>query len=200
MTTEKQIEANRRNAQKSTGPKTETGKQRASRNAAKHGLYAASVVLNSPHYKEDPKEYNHLLASLIWELRPEGVLQHSLVHKIANALWRYKRLIRAETGNLHSRLEDVARNDFSDIGDRNDPETEDARQYRRELIEHHRETMINRSQIPYAFDAVNLLRYEMRLDRQLARSYKLLRALQDRRDAVERANEREKDRNRVPEK
>jgi hypothetical protein len=45
MASEKQIAANRRNAQRSTGPKTEAGKERASRNALCHGL--ASPTLSS---------------------------------------------------------------------------------------------------------------------------------------------------------
>ena len=44
MTSLQQIEANRRNAQNSIGPRTEAGKQRSSRNAARHGLTAETVI------------------------------------------------------------------------------------------------------------------------------------------------------------
>ena len=44
MTTLTQIEANRRNAQSSTGPRTEAGKERSSRNAVRHGLTAETVI------------------------------------------------------------------------------------------------------------------------------------------------------------
>jgi len=44
MTSLKQIEANRRNALKSTDPRSEDGKQRASRNAVRHGLTAETVI------------------------------------------------------------------------------------------------------------------------------------------------------------
>ena len=44
MTSLRQIESNRRNAQKSTGPKTDDGKARASRSAVRHGLTAETVI------------------------------------------------------------------------------------------------------------------------------------------------------------
>jgi hypothetical protein len=44
MSTQAQIKANRQNAQKSTGPKTDEGKAAASQNAVKHGLFAESVI------------------------------------------------------------------------------------------------------------------------------------------------------------
>src|SRR6476619_5991854 len=56
MATQKQIEANRRNAQKSTGPKTEEGKTKSKFNAMKHGMTAEVAVL--PH--EDKTSYEEL--------------------------------------------------------------------------------------------------------------------------------------------
>jgi hypothetical protein len=59
MTSLKQIEANRRNAIKSTGPKTEAGKEQSRRNAVRHGLTAESVV----NVLEDPEAYKALATS-----------------------------------------------------------------------------------------------------------------------------------------
>ncbi len=44
MASEKQIAANRQNARKSTGPKTDAGKQRSRQNAFRHGLTAQTVI------------------------------------------------------------------------------------------------------------------------------------------------------------
>ena len=60
MTSLKQIEANRRNAQNSTGPRTEAGKQRSSRNAVRHGLTAETVI--GP--LEDAEDYQRLTLCL----------------------------------------------------------------------------------------------------------------------------------------
>ena len=73
MSTEKQIEANRHNAKKSTGPKSEEGKTRTRRNALRHGLTAEQTVL--PH--EDPKNYDHLRAGLIQAHAPQNAAEQT---------------------------------------------------------------------------------------------------------------------------
>ena len=60
MTTQKQIEANRRNSRRSTGPKTRTGKAGSKMNAMKHGLLAADLVVRD----EDPVEFTRVLENL----------------------------------------------------------------------------------------------------------------------------------------
>lgn len=191
MTSQKQIEANRRNSLKSTGPITPEGKATVSQNAVTHGLHATKIVLNSPHYKENPEEYNHLLASLYWELKPEGVLQQHLVHKIADALWRYKRAIRAETGYIQYSLDCL---DFTDLTrgvDKPDRDSEEGRAEYEALLDHRREMHINRQQIPNGRENQPLLRYEARLDRQLSHSHKLLTILKK----IQKTQRREYERN-----
>jgi hypothetical protein len=88
MATKKQIEANRRNAKKSTGPKTPEGKAKSAQNALKHGLLASSPVLP----EEDPMAYELLRANLHKELCPEGQLETLLVNRIAAAQCRLARV------------------------------------------------------------------------------------------------------------
>ncbi len=88
-----QIEANRKNAQKSTGPKTSEGKRVVAQNALKHGLFSRYLILHD----EDPLEYQALLDGLNAALKPVGALEYSLVERIALALWRQRRLVRSET-------------------------------------------------------------------------------------------------------
>jgi hypothetical protein len=88
MATKKQIEANRRNAKKSTGPKTPEGKAKSAQNALKHGLLASCPVLP----EEDPMAYELLRANLHKELCPEGQLETLLVNRIAAAQWRLARV------------------------------------------------------------------------------------------------------------
>ncbi len=94
MTPRKQIEANRRNSRKSTGPKTRRGKAKSKMNAMKHGLLAEQVVV----LDEDPAEFAGVLESLIDDFLPQGPLEEQLVERVAACMWRLRRLYRVEAG------------------------------------------------------------------------------------------------------
>ena len=79
MATQKQIEANRRNAQKSTGPKTEQGKAKSKFNALKHGMTAEVAVL--PH--EDKVSYEELRQATIESYQPANGVELMLVELVA---------------------------------------------------------------------------------------------------------------------
>ena len=96
MATEKQIAANRRNAQKSTGPKTPEGKTAAKFNSLKHGMTAATAVL--PY--EDADSYDELRQSFHDTYKPANAVEASLVETIANSYWRLLRIRRIETAAL----------------------------------------------------------------------------------------------------
>ena len=93
-----QLIANQNNAKKSTGPVTLRGKQTVANNALKHGVFSKSLILSD----EDPTEYKSLLDQLLQELHPSGLLEQTLVERIALTLWRQRRLVRAETANIES--------------------------------------------------------------------------------------------------
>src|SRR3954467_13681538 len=97
MATARQIDANRRNAQKSTGPKTEEGKQRTRFNSLKHGLGAIHVPL--PH--EDPNEYTHILTGLMDTYQPANAQEQMLVHNIASGYLRMQRASRFEASIMN---------------------------------------------------------------------------------------------------
>ena len=187
-TSKRQLEANRRNASRSTGPVTAEGKAIARRNATTHGLYACDIVINSPHLKEDRAQYDHLVRSLIEELRPEGVLQEHLVLKIANCLWRYRRAINAETAQINRQLQssslDLLPLTLLERGcdDPDYPPEDDHNETRRDA------NLIGARSIPTGSFRLNLMHYEMRLDRQLTRAYQLLRHLQLMNDAKRLSN------------
>ena len=94
MTSEKQVQANRRNALKSTGPKTSEGKAAVRLNANKHGLRAQEVLLPG----EDPEALKELDVNLRAELQPVGEQENLLVDGIVAAHWRLRRLRRVESG------------------------------------------------------------------------------------------------------
>jgi len=94
MATRKQIEANRRNSRRSTGPKTRAGKAESKKNAMKHGLLAEEVVVRD----EDPVEFASALESLFDEFQPQGSLEEQLVERVAACMWRLRRIYRVEAG------------------------------------------------------------------------------------------------------
>ena len=93
MATRKQIRANRRNARKSTGPKSDAGKAASLANALSHGLTAARTVVLP---EEEPEDFERLRGGVIAELAPAGALQEALAQRIAVLLWRLDRVARLE--------------------------------------------------------------------------------------------------------
>jgi hypothetical protein len=105
---ERKIQANRRNAIRSTGPKTERGKSTVARNAIKHGVLAREVVITAGDGEESLEEFNDLVQQLCEYYKPVGVLEESLVQTIATCWWRKARAIRAENGEIRKRLDTLA--------------------------------------------------------------------------------------------
>lgn len=96
MATEKQIAANRRNARKSTGPTTASGKAASSRNALRHGVLSEKAVSEF----EERKQFDALLQGLVADLIPVTTIECMLVERLTILLWREKRLIEAEERDI----------------------------------------------------------------------------------------------------
>jgi len=94
MASEKQVQANRQNSLKSTGPRTPEGKAAVGQNALKHGLLSKETLLPG----EDEEALRELGERLRDELQPVGELENLLVDRIISAYWRLRRLSRVETG------------------------------------------------------------------------------------------------------
>ena len=92
----KKLAANRRNAQLSTGPKTEAGKNHSRLNALKHGVLASALLVTKGGGAEDAAEFEELLHALNRDLAPVGRLEEMMVEKIAVCSWRQKRALRYE--------------------------------------------------------------------------------------------------------
>jgi hypothetical protein len=87
MATLAQIQANRQNSQKSTGPKSAIGKMIASRNSTRHGFYSTTVLLP----EEDREEFLRLARRLVSAYSPCGVLEEELVRSIIETRWQLRR-------------------------------------------------------------------------------------------------------------
>ncbi len=96
MATEKQIAANRRNSQKSTGPKTREGKFKSSLNALRHGVYSETHIIKT----EDAAIFSNLAQEILDELQPQTPTELELVDQLIQTVWRRRRI----TALIHMRL------------------------------------------------------------------------------------------------
>ena len=103
MMSRKQLEANKANAKRSTGPRSDAGKTRSRMNALKHGFSSQEIVLEG----EDADQFDALRAQLEVEFAPDSVIERELVDRLAGLLWRLRRvpvleaaLIRARRGAI----------------------------------------------------------------------------------------------------
>jgi hypothetical protein len=101
MTSFRRIEANRRNARKSTGPITQEGKQRSRCNAVRHGLTADTVI----GALEDARDYKAFEATIIADYDAQSAVERELVLRLASLLWRLRRATTMETGLFELEVE-----------------------------------------------------------------------------------------------
>ena len=145
---------NKANAQKSTGPRTEAGKQRSKLNALRHGLTGHTIVLPT----EDYSAYQRHSQAFLDEYRPQGATETQLVQSLLDTSWQLNRAAAVET-NLFS----LGITEMDDRIRANHPQAEDALAMALTFREHNR-----------AF--ANLGIYRQRLTRQFERTLILLRS------------------------
>jgi len=93
MTSNKQIEANRKNSQKSTGPSSMEGKAIVAKNAMRHGILSTQVLVD-----DDEKELCiNFYEMMRGQLEPRGDFQGFLVDRIISTAWRLRRIVHIET-------------------------------------------------------------------------------------------------------
>ncbi len=106
MPTQAQLNANRLNAQKSTGPTSPEGKAASSLNALKSGIDAWSHIIPG----EDPAELETLTAQFLLHYKPTGPTQLSLVDTLISTEWIQRRLRRIEAQLWNYRVECLDKN------------------------------------------------------------------------------------------
>ena len=151
---EKQIEANRRNAQRSTGPRTAEGKARSSLNNLRHGLTGQITVLP----EEDREAHDAFCDRLIAGFEPKTPIEDQFAHFVAEDAWRLNRIVAIE-------------NNIFALGRKNrHNEVRNALDDAQSFLDHARE--------------LNLLSlYEQRIHRNMQRNVNQLRELQKEREA-----------------
>src|SRR5450756_1444525 len=111
MSSLKQIEANRRNALKSTGPTTPEGKRRSRCNAVRHGLTAETVIAAL----EDSEDYEAFEAAVISDYDAESAVERELVLRLASVLWRLRRATGIETALFESVTAEPGKGEYGSL-------------------------------------------------------------------------------------
>jgi len=163
MTTEKQIKANRENAKKSTGPKTEKGKAIVRYNALKHGLLSKEVLLEG----EDEKSLMGLRRKLYRELKPISELELMLVDRIVANIWRLRRVLEVERNTMEWEKETEFENTYNFAFDESTDEKRREVSTRKSI----RKMIVNES-------IEKLLRYETSIERGIYRALHELQRIQ----------------------
>jgi hypothetical protein len=161
---DKQLAANRANAQKSTGPKTEAGKTRSSMNGRKHGFTGHATITT----EEDYEAWKEFSVPYVADLRPVGAVETQLARTIALDNFRLNRL-KAVEENTFSNGETLQACDFEAEDHRIHHAIAQAKVFRIEGKTFH-----------------NLSLYEVRLNRVIHKNLRLLYEIQARRKAEER--------------
>jgi hypothetical protein len=94
MSSLRQIEANRCNAQLSTGPVSEDGKRKSRQNAVRHGLTAETII----HALEDAEDYAAFEMAVTADFEAQSAVERELVLRLASLLWRLRRATTIESG------------------------------------------------------------------------------------------------------
>jgi hypothetical protein len=121
MTTERQAEANRRNALASTGPRTSNGKAVVARNAVKHGALSSFAVIPGVERVEDWQAHRD---GIMRGLVPVGLLETRLAERVALLLWRLDRVARYEAAVTTAALDRAGEKPhFSSYTEASEPES-----------------------------------------------------------------------------
>ena len=162
MATQSQIDANRRNAQKSTGPTTPEGRAAVRHNALKHGLTSEVLIPED----EDQPEFDRLCEAFETEYQPVGPTEESLLENVVAARWRLGRARKEETGFFVNRALELER---------------ESQEYR-ESARNTRLAIIVDSDSAGSNTLAKISRYEARLERSFYKALSELRRVQSQRE------------------
>jgi hypothetical protein len=158
-----QLAANRANALLSSGPRTQAGLARSSKNAVKSGLTGRTVLLPT----DDVEEYASFLAAFQRDLKPVGQFECELVQIIVDCYWRLRRIQELEYA-LYAHGERQFAEAFGD----------EPQEVRRSMV-------LLQTHLTYQKELRNLQLQEARIERKRAKALAELNALQSERDSVE---------------
>jgi hypothetical protein len=100
MASDRQIEANRANALKSTGPLSPETRAKSAQNSTRHGLLAQNNLLEG----ESKERFDLLLATMLEDLQPENGVESALIETLAVSRWRQMRVWALENATINKEI------------------------------------------------------------------------------------------------
>jgi hypothetical protein len=188
MTSQNQIEANRANARRSTGPKSNAGKQRSRANAVTHGLTAKDIVVPG----ETPDQFEKLRKGLIDDFAPGTTIEFELIDHLAALLLRRRRppvveaaLFKRLINPFEKSLDRLTTEELEQLEKISRKLSENRGVDVSELAEHQSEEGGREPALPRRVEMLNVFaRYETHIMNQIVKTVGLLLSLQERRMAV----------------
>jgi hypothetical protein len=163
LLSERQLRANDANAQKSTGPRTEEGKQKIRLNGLRHGLTGQVSIMTD----DNRRELDAFCDPIIARLSPDGPLELQLAHLVAHSYWRLNRIRSIEDG-IFALGHTYPKNQIDSGAPQADVLLSEATTFMRS-----------------SKDILNITLYESRINRTLKKNMEEFRALQAERKAAE---------------
>ena len=187
MASKKQLAANRANARRSTGPKSERGKARSRTNAITHGLTAKQVIVPG----ETPEQFEKLRRGLIADFAPGTTIERELVDQLAALLLRRRRAPIVEAALLKrgmgpsieefldlmttEEIEQIIKRHREALGLQGEPDLTD-------VVERQPAEGDRKQGIPRRVEMLNVFaRYETHITNEIIKTVKLIHFLQERR-------------------
>ena len=172
MTTKRQLEANQRNAARSTGPRTDEGKRASRLNAIKHGLLADTVFVPS---LDDRDEWERFRTDLLESLQPDNALEDLLAERVVGTAWRLARVARYERDAIDDAVE------AQRLAMEPEAKRQAAKRSYRTMEEIEGTMGRHKPQLPKLFMLEQIARYEGHLHRQFMQCLHELQRVQARR-------------------
>jgi hypothetical protein len=179
-TSPRKAEANRRNASRSTGPRTPRGKAWSRLNALKHGILASQAVISTIEGGEERKMFDATVAGLADDFQPVGTYEQLLVQEIAACFWRKRRLLMFENRAAFDAIElpaaeIVERGTHQPIPWKEPLYTEGDQMTTAEQIYKH--AGLDAVTLPNEADTMRVIRYEAAINRTRERAVASLREM-----------------------
>src|SRR5271170_3339321 len=179
-TSPRKAAANRRNASRSTGPRTAQGKSWSRRNALKHGILASQAVISTIEGRAERKLFEATVEGLAQDFQPVGAYEQLLVQEIAACFWRKRRLLMFENRAAFDAIElpaaAIVERGLSQVFPWKEPlYAQNGQMTTAEQI--YQQAGLDSVTLPNEKDTMRVIRYEAAINRTRERAVKSLREM-----------------------